>query len=334
MINERVARSIVRRIKLTSLDLSGLNVLTEAATGPYCVTPVIAAAAGANVVAFAKSSRYGTPRDATNSVLNLAHELNVRHRIRITECLLSDDIQRADIVTNSGHLRPINSAFIAQMDKNAVIPLMFESWEFRDADIDLKACRERGIRISGTFERHANLQVFDYLGDLALLGLLQCNIPVAFSRILLICDNPFAEYLASTLLSAKAEVFCPQDAAPAGMPRGCLPKKSSDTDFDAIVMAMTPTKLKSTEHHNALTTILEGIGPIPAFVQIWGDVDRDGIPVDKWYPDVPPKPGHMGVLLSELGAEPIIRLQTGGLKAAEEMRRLSGGDSEYSQCFL
>ena len=38
-------------------------------------------------------------------------------------------------------------------------------------------------------------------------------------------------------------------------------------------------------------------------------------------------PGHMGILLNALGHEPIVRLQTGGLKAAEVVLR--GGDPSW-----
>jgi hypothetical protein len=57
--------------------------------------------------------------------------------------------------------------------------------------------------------------------------------------------------------------------------------------------------------------------------QYWGDIDRSAflshnIPI---CPEVEPKPGHMGILPSAVGPEPIIRLQTGGLKAAEVVWR-------------
>jgi hypothetical protein len=35
------------------------------------------------------------------------------------------------------------------------------------------------------------------------------------------------------------------------------------------------------------------------------------------WPDKAPKPGHMGILPSALGPEPIIRLQVGGLKVGQ-----------------
>ena len=59
--------------------------------------------------------------------------------------------------------------------------------------------------------------------------------------------------------------------------------------------------------------------------QYWGDIERSAfvshnIPL---CPEVEPKPGHMGILPSAVGPEPIIRLQTGGLKAAEVIWRQS-----------
>ncbi|WP_156952309.1 hypothetical protein [Bradyrhizobium sp. WSM1743] len=46
------------------LDLSGLTVLTEAASGAYAVTAVLAGMAGAkHVYAFTKTGRHGTVAD-------------------------------------------------------------------------------------------------------------------------------------------------------------------------------------------------------------------------------------------------------------------------------
>jgi len=56
-------------------------------------------------------------------------------------------------------------------------------------------------------------------------------------------------------------------------------------------------------------------------VQIWGDVDRAALPEVYFCPTEPPAPGHMGMLLSEIGPEPIVRLQAGGLKAGEQALR-------------
>ncbi len=49
-----------KRVQALDLNLKGKIVLTEAATGAYVVTPILAALAGAKVYAFSKTTCYGT----------------------------------------------------------------------------------------------------------------------------------------------------------------------------------------------------------------------------------------------------------------------------------
>lgn len=51
---------LLQRVDALELDLRGRTVLTEAASGAYVVTPVLAALAGARVFAYTKTTRYGT----------------------------------------------------------------------------------------------------------------------------------------------------------------------------------------------------------------------------------------------------------------------------------
>jgi hypothetical protein len=57
--------------------------------------------------------------------------------------------------------------------------------------------------------------------------------------------------------------------------------------------------------------------------QYWGDVDRVALReagLSAWPAEAPPA-GHMGVLPSAVGPEPIVRLQSGGLKVGEVLAR-------------
>ena len=96
-------------------------------------------------------------------------------------------------------------------------------------------------------------------------------------------------------------------------------------DWDAIVVALVPKATLRVGVPEAKH--LAACAPAGAVVaQFFGDVDRialtaNGLAV---WPPTPPGLGHMGILLSEIGPEPIVRLQTGGLRAAEWVRR--GGD--------
>ena len=68
--------------------------------------------------------------------------------------------------------------------------------------------------------------------------------------------------------------------------------------------------------------------------QFWGDIDRASLAsagVAVW-PERAPATGHMGVLPSSLGAEPVVRLQAGGLKVGELLSRgVRGGAHDCVQ---
>ena len=69
------------------------------------------------------------------------HLLGLRGRVEIVSEKSPDVLRQADIVTNSGHLRPLDAPTIRAMKPTAVIPLMYEAWELRPGDVDLDECR-------------------------------------------------------------------------------------------------------------------------------------------------------------------------------------------------
>ena len=311
--------SIETRIDALKLDLAGLSVVTEAATGAYACTATIAALAGARrVVARARDTRrHGTARDAALATLGLAEAAGVADRIEIVESLRDEDLAGCDILTNSGHLRPITRAMIELLPRHAVIGLMFEAWEFRGPDLDLAACRERGIRVAAVNERHPDVGVFPFLGPLCVRLLAEAGITRPGSHVALLCDNPFAPFIMAGLTEAGF--------------RPALHETISAVPFagwDAVVVALDPARNAPLD--GAAFRHLAGVAGRARLAQFWGDIDREaaaaagfGDPV----PATPPGPGHMGILLNALGHEPIVRLQTGGLKAAEVVLR--GGDPSW-----
>lgn len=322
---EVTARKIVDAVDRLQLDLRGRHVLTEAATGAYAVTPVISALAGAKVTALAKFTRYGTMDDARRETGQLAARLGVADRIRVVETLADRDIAGADIVTNSGHLRPLDASRVRHMKCGAVIPLMYESWELRLTDIDLAACRERGVMVAGTNERHPALAVFEYLGMLSVHGLLQCEVPVANCRLLVISDNDFGPFIARTLVGCGGEVEILTSNLEAYRNTGLLPRTvRKRSAYDAVVLADRPGAIPSVGLSGSCKYTPEQVGDFPCLVQIWGDVDRTSLTDVRFYPEARPAAGHMGVLLSQLGPDPVVRLQAGGLKVGEVLARCRG----------
>jgi hypothetical protein len=294
------------------LDLKGAIVLTEAASGAYVVTPVLAAMAGAErVFAVTRSTRHGTVEEISDATMHLAGLAGVQDKLKISAQKLPEEIAVADIITNSGHVRPLDAPTVARMKSTAVIPLMYEAWEFRGADVDIAACRRRGIAVAGTNERHPSVGVFSYLGIMAVKQLLDCGIAVFGCRVVLLCNNAFAEFIEAGLRGVGATVC-----------RVAHLEQALDFDsVDAVVLALHPRDEVVLTRNDAVLIAKRWPGAV--VTQYWGDADRAslteaGVPV--WPPQEPSR-GHMGVLPSAVGPEPIVRLQSGGLKVGELLSR-------------
>jgi len=305
----RVCRLMRQAVARCGLHLSDAAVLTEAATGAYAVTAPIAALAGARVTALARGSRHGTAEEASAAVMSLAAAAGVADRITVVRELPSD-LSDFAIVTNSGHLRPIDARMIARLSPEAVIALMFEAWELRESDIDVAACHARNIRIAAVNERHEAVDVFSFLGPLALRALQDAGIAGYGAQLALLCDNAFGPPILRSLLGIGADVLIFSD--PTAVPA---------SDWDAVLIALRPHATPRIDA--AAAAHIAAAAPGAAIVQIWGDMDRESLAAHRcgvWPPGAP-RPGHMAVLLSEIGPEAVIRLQAGGLAAAARIWR-------------
>ncbi len=309
--HRRLVRLMNAAIDRCGLDLAGYTVLTEAASGAYVVTPVLAAMAGADVYALGTGTAYASADEIEAATTGLAKLAGVADRVRLIRRKAAEYVAAADIVTNSGQVRPIDSEMIAQMKPSSVVPLMYEGWEYRASDVDLEACRARNIAVAGTNEQHSSVEVFSFLGLMAIKQLNDAGIEVRGSRIVLMCDNSFGPFIVRELENVGAEVAVTQRLTAEVLSPFC----------DAILVAMRPRE----EHviTAADAELIQHVVPDAVLVQYWGDADRAamaaaGVPV---WPEQPPRSGHMGVLPSALGPEPIIRLQAGGLKVGQILAR-------------
>ena len=309
----RLAALMEEAVARCDLDLTGAVVLTEAASGAYVVTPLLAAMAGADrVIAVTRTTRHGTAADVARSTSELARRLGIGDRVRVTDAASYADLAAADVVTNSGHLRPIDAEKIAALRPTAVVPLMFEAWEVQAGrfDVDLGALRARGIAFAGTNERHPAVDVFSFLGLMAVRLLVDAGIAPYSSRLGVLCDNPFREFLVRGLAAAGASVTSADTVGALE----CGPR------LDAVLVALRPrgTSVLGPADVAALRARWPGV----VVAQFWGDVDRAALSAAglRYWPDVAPPPGHMGVLPSDVGPEPIVRLQAGGLKVGQVLR--------------
>jgi hypothetical protein len=327
-----VANKILEAVERLQLNLKGKVVLTEAATGAYAVTPILAALAGASVYAFTKATRYGNVDEVKKQVYDLtAHFKDKNLAINIIEGLTPDIIAQADIITNAGHLRPLTADKLKHAKKGAVLPLMFEAWEWREADLDLNYCKQNGIIVGATNERHPDIDVFSYLGDMALKQIFDAGLCPYNNIFVLVCNNDFGPFIAKVLSKVCSSLaVCDREENKqaynginvdwaGNFPELAISEKYKNAE--AVIFTAYPFdqnwigERKDTEVISVKQLITAFNNPY--ILRYAGDIDEKYCEgkIDFFPKHV--SSGHMGVLPSAIGFDPIIRLQSGGLKVGE-----------------
>jgi hypothetical protein len=295
------------------LDLSGLTVLTEAASGPYVVTPVMAILAGAQrVIAVTADSRYASAGSVVEQTRMLERLAGCEGQIEIHSGRMLDVFAEADVVTNLGFVRPIDAAAVARMKPTAVVSLMCEAWEYRREDLDLDACRRHGIAVLATNEDHPKVDVFAYSGPLCLKMLLAAQIEVHQSRVVVISDDKFGRVIAQYLRRAGATVTLLPTLR--GLPRQELACTDAlvvaDYCREAIIVGEKGQRtVEEVVQANPGLTVIQFAGKVAA-----QSLQENGLVV---YPSGDLPSHRMGMTLASLGPRPVIALHGAGLKVGE-----------------
>jgi hypothetical protein len=315
----RLARLIREAVHRLTLDLSGLHVYTEAASGPFAITAPLAALAGAeHVVALARPWAERSAPEVGRETVTLAEALGVAGHVTVVTARDPADLARADIVTNLGFVRPIDRAAVAMLKPTAVVPYMREAWEVRADDVDLAACRERGIAVFATDEHHPDVRVFDACGVLAVKLLLEAGIDVGGGLILVASPDPFGPAIADTLGKLGARVGLVPSVAQ------CV---SRLPEADALVVADFTARAPLVADGTDLEPrSIARLAPDIAVVAFAGGVDGAALAAAgiRCMPADGCRPGRMGRTLADLGPRPVVDLHAAGLKvgaAAARARR-------------
>lgn len=202
---ERVQRIVEDYARFFKLDLGGLTVFTEAASGNYLFNPIITALSADKVYAYIEDSNWGSRSDVRKQTQQIANALDVTN-LKVVYKKSPVIIKKCDIITNTGFVRPINKQMIKAMKDTAVVPLMYESWEFKPEDIDEQACLEKGIPILGTNEKDYFGDLFPTMGYLALKMLFEAGIEVYGSKVTILGDDFMARNVDNILSKLDMQV--------------------------------------------------------------------------------------------------------------------------------
>jgi voltage-gated potassium channel Kch len=305
----RVERLVDDAIARFGLDLGGIAVLTETASGPFVVTPLIAARAGASVVAVTRDSRYGDAARVRAYTEEWAARLDIADAIEVHIGRGVERAGEAAFVTNLGFVRPIDAAFVESLRPGAAVSLMCEPWEVRPEDVDIAACRAAGVPVAGTDERDPRLQTFRFVGMLGLKLLLELEVEVFLSKVVVISSDPFATPIVEALEAAGAEVLLLDVTAGADL------QAAPGTGADALVVA----------EHRDRRAVIGGETGIPvdaldgiAVAHIAGAIDDPQERLRKNPPGSVAQ-GRMTVTTDALGPRPVVDLHAAGLRVGQAL---------------
>jgi len=329
----RVERLLRSAIDAFELDLEDTPVLTEAASGPFVVTPLLAALAGSpRVVACTRDSPYGGAAEVASNTQEWAQRLGVAAALDVSSAPAADHAPDALLVTNLGFVRPIDEAFVSRLPPGAAVALMWETWEHRPGDVDVAACRAHDVPVLGTDESDPRLEQFGYVGLVAVRLLLEAEVEVYRSRVAVVGTDPFGAAVAQAVESLGGEVvrLVPEH------PGWTAPLAAAPGPVDAVVLA---------EHRLATGLVGGADGLDPAWlaslgtplVHLSGAVD-DSLLEAAGVPKLPERrvpPRVMTVTTDLVGPRPVVDLHAAGLRVGqalvEGMRRF--GDPAKAEAY-
>jgi hypothetical protein len=321
--NLNFASKIIERL---DLKLNGLNVLTECASGAYAYTAVIALMSGAKVKAFGKDTRFGTYEDNKANTIKILSALDpsLKKNIEFVSSKNEIDVSNIDICTNSGMLRPIDAQLIQKFRSTTVLPLMWGTWEFRDNDLDIKSCQKNNIAVIGTNEYY---KPTDFTIIEALLGLkilFDMNIAVGSCRVVLIGGKIPANQIAELYEKMGIDFVW---FSPTGKERkhNCYPyselKKIKELKYiDAFVCAEHTDPFLIAGKKGGITfEEIHQTHPFASWGHIVGNVNIEELKASglTYYPETILGFGYQTYGTENLGYEPVIQLNTCGLKVGE-----------------
>lgn len=312
----RIKKIITDSINKLSLDLEGSSVLTEVGSGFFIFTPVIAKLANAKkIFVVVNDTAYGKGQDIINELKEIfkvwnIDDSNVSFSINsVPEHFL----QEADIITNSGHLRPLNEDKLKYTKNSCVIPIMYEKWELRPSDIDVEYCLQKGIKVAGTWENHPSVKIFDYCKHLMLKLIFDAGFEIKGNKIIIFGDVHYGKLLEKACHDLEAEkVILTQD-------KDLVLKNVVEADFIFFADYNNQQNLLTETESVFDAKVIKELNNSLSIIHLAGKIDNTfvkdhGISI---FPDKKGYPQRMTETLAYLGPLPILMLQTAGLKVGE-----------------
>ncbi len=338
--NQRIRKIIKESIDRYNLNLSGYIILTEAASGYYAYTPIIAALANAKMVyALVKDSKYGNKDNVKRNLMTLAREYHVADRIKVIKEKSAEVIKECDIITNSGFVRPINKKMIDSMKSSSVISLMMEAWEVRTEDIDLNYCKKKGIPVLGTNEEINGADLFNCLGFFISKILFEIGLEIYKNNILIIGGDQISKeikrFFKRNRINCSMITFINNEHMPHDKVYYYKHFENINQleDYDVVILSESLYKAVLVGENGVINSANIHLFSDTPFVHINGNIDEKfindkGISI---YPENIAPSRHMSITGDYLGPLIPIEVNTSGLKVGEIMANLKKEGHTYEE---
>lgn len=308
----------LQTIRMLNLDLTGLNILTECGTGHFSLMPIIAGLARANKInVYIKDSAYGSVDEIENNLLKNI-DLHKIKSIKIFKNELDKSaFEDVDIITNSGMLRPLNRDKLSFCNRNVVIPLMYEKWEFRPSDIDLDYCRLNNILVGGTWENYPGLNIFDFCQHLILKIIFNAGYEIRENKAIIFSSDHFGILAKEGIEKNSGEVlYCGTDSE-------AIYQHIASADFIFFTDYMNTNNILTSENSLFDANLIRQINPSIGIIHLAGNIDFKYVESFglKVFPRKNGQSIRMTESLSYLGDIPTIRLLVAGFKVGYELRK-------------
>ena len=136
----------------------------------------------------AGDNKWATAVQSWRAVEAAARAWNVEKTITLLTQKREAELSRADIITNSGNVRPLDVPIIHCLKPGAVICLMWETFEWRPEEVDLQACRASDILVMDTDE--AKLNFFPFAAESTIKMMHECGLAAHHSVVLGLGSGP------------------------------------------------------------------------------------------------------------------------------------------------
>jgi len=309
-----IKNEIDKAIQDLQLKLGGLTILTEAASNIYFLAPVIALAAGAKkVYALSSTTKYSQFSDIAKGTYKIAEKLNLLDsRLEIINKKHFEKYDEIDIVTNLGHVRPLDRTVLPKFRKGTIISYMCEAWEYRRADLDLKLCQKYNLKVYGINEEHPLVNCFVETGLIGLKMIFDSKISLLNAKIAIVSRDKFGREILKSIRKFNQKVILIDDLTKN------FEKNLKDLDLLLVADVNYPKTIIG-DQGIIRPQKLKALSPNVKVLQYCGsnslaDIKKRHIPI---YPDIELEPQRMFLTLGDISYRSIVRLYTAGLKVGE-----------------